>query len=184
MDLLTKLSSFKPLQEFRFGHSPLQIEYFKTLQQNGSIVFTYWQHVLQLKGLYNSIQELQLDLKDVEDDLADANHFFPFWSLGKRKRKIPRLQFKKKAIEEAIEQKTREANVTYSIIQEKFSDCLDLTEDEIFSQEKEYWTIRLGKQLVCSQLARKLGIPEGNLEAILALPEAQQQELLLLASKD
>ena len=68
--------------------------------------------------------------------------------------------------------------MTLDVIRNQFSDFIELSEDEIFAHEKEYWTVRLGKQLVCSQLSRQLGVSEGSLEAVLALPRPQQQEIL------
>jgi hypothetical protein len=178
MDLLQELASFAPIRDYRFGHTPLQIEYFKTVQQQGCPAFVYWQHVLQLKSLNDSMQELRLEMDELAGEIDDAQRWWPVWNRAQRGRKLPRLQFKLKKLNEAFEQKYREAGTTLEIIKTQFSDYTSMTEEEIFGQEKEYWTIRLGKQLVCSQLSRQLGVSEGSLEAVLSLPQQQQQEIL------
>jgi hypothetical protein len=180
----TDLSSFKPLNEFRFGHTPLQVEYFKTMNQQGCPAFVYWQHVLQLKGLRDSIQELQLEQNEIFGEVEDAKGFWPCWNKRQRRRKLPRLQFRLERLTESIEQKEREAGYTLKVIKEKFSEFLDWSEEDIFECEKEYWTIRLGKQLVCSSLARHLGVSEGSLEAVMSLPDPQQQEILQVLGQE
>jgi hypothetical protein len=178
MDIMNELSSFSPVQTYRFGHTPTQIEYFKTLQQQGCPAFVYWQHVLQLKTLHDSMKEAQFEIAELEWEINAAERFWPPWSRGQRQRKLPRLKFKLSKLRESFEQKSREAGTTLNIIRTQFSDYVTMTEDDIFAQEKEYWTIRLGKQLVCSQLSRQLGVSEGSLEAVLSLPNRQQQEIL------
>ena len=161
----------------------MQIEFFKTTQQQGCPAFVYWQHVLQIKALSDSIKEGTLELNEIAGEIEDANSRWPYFTRKQRLRKIPRLKFRAQQIQESIDQKTRELKTHKHIIESQFYEFIDQTEEEIFAHEREYWTIRLSKQLVTSKLARQLGVSEGSLEAVLALPEDQQKEILQLMTQ-
>lgn len=176
-DLIDKLENETPILEFTFGHTPMQIEYFQTSSQQGSDKWEYWQHILQLKALHNTLCELRLSYDETMHEFNDAYSFWPFWTKKKRRRSAPRLEFKLTNIQKSIAEKSRETEYHLEVINRKYQHLKDITEDEIFKDESNYWTQRLGKQLGTSHLSRLLGVSEGELLAVLALPHDQQRKV-------
>jgi len=176
-DLIARLEDETPILEFKFGHTPIQIEYFQISNQQGNDKWEYWQHILQLKALHNTLCELKLSYDETMYELDDANHFWPFWTKKQRQRTIPRLEFKLTNIQKSITEKSRETEYHLEVINRKYQHLKNITEDEIFKDESNYWTQRLGKQLGTSHLSRLLGVSEGELLAVLALPHDQQRQV-------
>jgi hypothetical protein len=175
--LLHRLEKHIPINEFMFGHTRTQIEYFQTSNQNGDPKWEYWQHVLQLRSLYVGVKEQKLTISEIDDDLADAVSWWPFWSRKKRKRKVARLQFNKETALRILREKTNEIQNHLDVIDKKYSEFKDLPEAEILKDEQQYWTRRLGRQLGASRLSRLLGLSESEVLAVLALPKQQQQKV-------
>lgn len=176
-ELIEKLEFETPIQSFKFGHTPLQIEYFQTSSQQGNDRWEYWQHILQLKSLHSSLCDLQLSYNETLYEIEDAERFWPLWTFNKRKRCRPRLRFKLKTIQKSIDEKSREVEYHLEIIDRKYQHLKSITEDDILKEETSYWTQRLGKQLAVSHLGRILGVSEGELSAVLALPIEQQRQI-------
>jgi len=120
-DIIYKLEQDTPIKSFKFGHTPIQIEYFQTSSQQGNEKWEYWQHILQLKALHSALCELKISYNETNYDLKDANTIWPFWSYDKRKRSIPRIQFKLDSIQKSIDEKTRESEYHIEIIDRKYS---------------------------------------------------------------
>lgn len=177
-DTLEKLEKFAPVQNFKFGHSPLQIEFFQTAKQQGSEAWEYYQHILQLKGLNMALKEMQVELFELACQIRDANKFWPIWSFKKRQELLPRLFLKEESILRTIAEKEREVNYHIAIIERRYSQFKNCSEEEIFESEKEYWTTRIGRQLATSHLSRLLQVSEGELAALMSLPVDQQKEIL------
>lgn len=177
-DIRDKLSKFEPLRRFHFGHTPFQIEHFKTTSQKGDRRFEYWQHVLQLKSLDRGIKELLLDIADIEDQIADAKAWMPFWNRSRRKRQIPRLTHRLSTLTEGLEERKLEAVRTFEVLQRSFSDLFALTEEELFAGEGAYWVTRLTKQIQANALAMRYGITAGDVSAVMSLPEEEQAKVL------
>jgi hypothetical protein len=177
-DLIAKLDQYKPLQTYAFGHTPVQITHFKTMQQNGSELFEYWHHVLQLRTLRDSLEEMELQRDDIQHEITVCEKIWPFWNFSERQRKIPRLIFQLRKINRTLVEKAREAKTHYDILKTQYSKFEDLREEEILEQDKEYWAHRLGKQLATSRMSRALGVGEGELAAVLSLPKEEQQKIL------
>lgn len=175
--LLTKLTEFTPLNEFKFGHSPIQLEYFQTAQQRGNEKWEYWQHVLQLRSVQQSLEELKVSKDDLEYEILDALKFWPPWNLSKRKRSLPRLNLKKKYLQRSLDEKALEATRHLALINDKYAHLKELTEDDILKEEPDYWAMRLGRQLGAAHLGRVLGVSDGELLAVLSLPQEQQRQV-------
>jgi hypothetical protein len=176
-EIIKKLETDTPIQDFKFGHTPLQIEFFQTSNQHGDEKWEYWQHILQLKTLHSTLKELEVSRDEFLGELEDANAVWPLWSRKKRLRKVPRIKLQLSNIEKSIAEKTREVNFHLEIIERKYKHLSTLTEDEIVKDDAAYWTRRLGRQLSASHLSRVLGISDGELLAVLALPLEQQQQI-------
>lgn len=175
--IIGKIDEYQPLQTFTFGHTPLQISHFKTAQQKGHEAFEFWHQVLQLRSLRDSLEELTLQKAELEHEILKGKSLWPFWSYKERKRKIPRLEFQLKKIKRSILEKSREANAHYEILKRDYAHLENMSEEDILSQDKEYWTHRLGRQLAQSRLSRALGVGEGELSAVLALPKEEQMTI-------
>lgn len=162
---------------FKFGHTPMQIEYFQTSSQQGNEKWEYWQHILQLKSLHSALSELQISYDEIEYEIEDAESFWPFWNRRKRARNIPKLKFKRASILRSIKEKSREAEYHLEVIERKYSHLKDISEEEILKDEASYWTLRLGRQLGASHLGRVLGVSESELLAVLSLPHEEQRKI-------
>jgi len=173
--ILDELENFKPLNNFTFGHTPFQIEHFKTTAQKGSRHFEYLHHLVQLKSLYKSLKEICLDIDDLKNDIVEHEVFFPFWTRRCRRRKLPRLRHRLSLVEDSYREKKLEATRTFELIKTKFQDCLGLSEEEILASETQYWVNRLVRQVKTNQLALKLGCTPGDVNALQALPEEAQK---------
>lgn len=172
-----KLELMTPICSFKFGHTPMQIEYFQTANQQGNEKWEYWQHILQLKALHSSLSELQVSVAEVKYELEDATCLWPFWTKKKRERNIPRLQLKLGSLVRSVEEKTREVEYHLEIIDRRYPHLKTLTEEDILKEETSYWSLRLGRQLGASHLGRLLGVSESELLAVLALPIEQQRQV-------
>jgi hypothetical protein len=176
-DLLSKLGEYQPLRTYHFGHTPLQMSSFKTTQQQGCETFEYWHQVLQLRGLKDALEEMQIQSAEVQDEITECTSLWPVWSLKKRRKKIPRLQFQLKKIERNIAEKSREAAYHFDLLKTRYKHLETLTEAEIFAKDSEYWEHRLSKQVAIARISRKIGVGEGELAAILALPPESRQKI-------
>lgn len=175
--ILNQLADFTPLKDFKFGHSPLQLEYFQVSNQRGNEKWEYWQHVLQLRALQSTLLELKVSLDELFYELEDAGKFWPPWSRSKRKRSLPRLNLKKEQLKRSIEEKSLEASRHFEIIEKRYAHLKTIKEEDILADEASYWTLRLGRQLGAAHLGRVLGLPEGEILAVLALPPEQQHKV-------
>lgn len=176
-DTLNRIRSLPAVSSFKFGHTPIQIEFFQTSNQQGDEKWEYWQHILQLKSLEGTLQELQISFDEIQNEIDDAVSIWPFWSIKKRLRKIPRLHFRQSTLLRSIAEKSREVDVHLNIIDRKYTHLKSLTEDDILKDESEYWSRRLSRQLGASHLGRLLGVSESELLAVLALPSEQQKKI-------
>lgn len=177
-NLLSKLDTYKPLKEYTFGHTPLQMSVFKTTQQQGCETYEYWHQVLQLRSLKDSLEELNIQSSELADEINNCKSIWPIWSRKKRQKKIPRLEFQLKKITRSISEKSREAEFHYNLLQDRYKHLENLSEAEILEKDKDYWIHRLRKQVAISQLSRKLGVGEGELSAIVSLPLESRQKIL------
>lgn len=177
-ELLSSLEEYAPIHSYVFGHTPLQMEYFKVSAQQGDEHFEYWHQVLQLKSLYSSLRELEIQKEEKTFELKDARSWWPFWSRRNRCQKIPRLKFELEKIEQNLAEKTREASFHLDLLKTKYSHLEHLSEQEILAKDRDYWARRLSRQLAVSHLSRVLGVGEGELGAVLSLPKEQQGEVL------
>jgi hypothetical protein len=176
----TLLKRLQDLPAFTFGHSRLQLECFQTLQQNGSPEWEYFQHIIQLRGLRDTIEEMTLSLEDLNWEIEDAKKWWPPWSLTKRKRTLRRLELKQKVLARNIKEKEREAEIHLEIIDQRYGPQQKAlkTNSDLEKTEGEYWSKRLGRQLAVSHLARQLGVGEGEVAAVLSLPQEEQRRVL------
>jgi hypothetical protein len=174
-DTLQKLEQVT--KGFKFGHTPMQIEYFQTINQQGNEKFEYFQHILQLRSLYTTLAEMKITYDEIEYEIKDTLSFWPIWNKAKRKRSYPRLKFKLESIQRSIDEKSREVEYHLDVIEKKFSHLKNLKETDILADETGYWTLRLSRQLASSHLSRLLGVSESELLAVLALPNEQQKQI-------
>jgi hypothetical protein len=172
------LESFKPIHEFRFGHTPFQVQYFKTSSQAGCREFEYWQHCLQLRQFYRTLRDIELDIHDVELTLEEACAWWPLWNRAKRRHGIPRLEWRLQVLRESYEDSRAEAQRHIDVLQKQFGDLLGLSEAEIMTKEPEYWTQRLTRQIAAAKAGQHLGIPVGELVALASLPPELQTRIL------
>jgi hypothetical protein len=176
-DTIQKLELMTPISSFKFGHTPLQIEFFQTANQQGNEKWEYWQHILQLRALHTTLCELKIAHDDAVYEQEDANSLWPLWTRKKRRRSIPRIQLKLNTIQRSIDEKTREVDYHLEVIERRYKHLKALTEDDILSDETSYWATRLGRQLGASHLGRILGVSESELLAVLSLPLEQQRQV-------
>jgi len=176
-DTIQKLELITPISSFKFGHTPLQIEFFQTANQQGNEKWEYWQHILQLRALHTTLCELKIAHDESVYEKEDAESFWPLWTQKKRRRSIPRIQLKLNTIQRSIDEKTREVDYHLEVIERRYKHLKALTEDDILSDEASYWATRLGRQLGASHLGRILGVSESELLAVLSLPPAQQRQV-------
>lgn len=174
---INTLEQTTPIREFKFGHTPMQIEYFQTSNQQGNERFEYWQHILQLKALYTSLCEMRVSYDETQYEIQDSLAFWPPWTRKKRQRALARLRFKIDTIQRAIEEKTREVDYHLAVIEQRYLHLKELKEEDILKDESHYWTTRLGRQLGASHLSRVLGVSESELLAVLSLPIEQQRQV-------
>lgn len=174
---LQKLELTTPISSFKFGHTPMQIEYFQTSNQQGNEKWEYWQHILQLKSLHSTLAGLKVSYDELNYEIQDAIQFWPPWSKKKRTRLLPRLQLKLSDIQRSIEEKTREVEYHLEIIERRYQHLKNITEDAILKDEPAYWSHRLGRQLGASHLGRLLGVSESEILAVLSLPSEQQHQV-------
>jgi len=175
-DTLEKLELMK-ISSFLFGHTPIQIEYFQTSNQQGNEKWEYWQHLVQLKALHGALLELKISRDEAQYEIADANSFWPPWTMKKRTRRLPRLSLKLANIQRTIDEKSKEVDCHLEIIERKYKHLKNITEDAILDDEASYWSMRLGRQLGASHLGRLLGVSESEVLAVLSLPSEQQRQV-------
>jgi hypothetical protein len=176
-EVLSQVEQTTPVGEFVFGHTQTQIEYFQTSSQHGNEKWEYWQHILQLRTLHSTVREQRVSFDELIFEIEDASSWWPFWNQAKRKRGLPRLLLKKDSIQKTINEKLNEIKCHLEVIDRKYSHLKDLKEKDILSDESGYWTKRLGRQLGASRISRLLGISEGEVLAVLALPTEQRQQV-------
>ena len=175
-DTIKKLEQ-TAIGSFKFGHTPMQVEFFQTASQHGSDKWQYWQHILQLKSLHSSLCELKVSYDETLYEIQDAEAFWPFWSKKKRSRSLPRLRLKIAGFQRTIEEKAREVDYHLAVIERKYAHLKDIKEEDILKDEASYWTLRLGRQLGASHLSRLLGVSESELLAVFSLPLDQQRQV-------
>jgi hypothetical protein len=166
-----------PVRDFKFGHTPMQIEYFQVANQQGNEKWEYWQHLLQLKALYATLTESKITYTEISYEIEDGEAFWPPWGLKKRKRGLDRLRFKLDSIQRTIDEKTREVDYHLAVIDQRYMHLKGLKEEDILSDETSYWAMRLGRQLGASHLSKIIGVSESELLAVLALPVEQQHQI-------
>lgn len=176
-ETIQKLEATTPIRSFKFGHTPMQIEYFQTASQQGDEKWEYWQHILQLKALYSTLCELRVTYDELLYEEKDAIRFWPPWTKEKRYRSLARISFKLDTIQRSIEEKTREVDYHLEVIEHRYSHLKQLKEEDILKDETSYWALRLGRQLGASHLSRLLGVSESELLAVLSLPSEQQRQV-------
>lgn len=176
------LYRFSPIHEFTFGHTPFQVRYFKTTSQKGCREFEYWQQVLQLKTLDQSLREAEVEREEICGEIDDAQSWWPFWNRKQRRRKLARLYLRLSQVGRRIFDQEAEAARHIQVIESDYADLTGLTEAEIFAKEPEYWTQRLSRQVALGTMGAKLGISSGDLTAIAALPEDVQVRVFDLIS--
>jgi len=176
-DTIKKLELMTPINSFKFGHTPLQIEFFQTSNQQGNEKWEYLQHILQLRSLHTTLCELKIAYDETTYELEDADSFWPIWTRKKRNRSIPRFRLKLTTIQKSIAEKTREVDYHLEIIDRRYKHLKALSEDDIISDETSYWASRLGRQLGASHLGKVLGVSESELLAVLSLPQEQQRQV-------
>lgn len=174
MDIIEKLENFKPIKDYCFGHTPLQIEHFQTNSHKGSRKFEYWQHVLQLKGLYRAIKELDLDFEEAKNELVFRTKWWAFW---RSRKKVPRLTWKVELLGQTLKEKSTEADRHLKIIDEKYFDLKTISEEDILKEEENYWITRLSRQMAFANLANKFHLPVGDITAVMGLPNDLQQSI-------
>lgn len=177
IETINKLELMTPISSFKFGHTPMQIEYFQTSNQQGNEKWEYWQHILQLRALHTSLCEMKVSYDETVYEMEDAQNLWPLWTRKKRKRTIPRLQLKLNTLQRSIDEKTKEVDCHLEVIERRYLHLKTLTEDEIINDEEAYWARRLGRQLGASHLGRILGVSDGELLAVLSLPPEQQKQV-------
>jgi len=176
-ETIQKLEQTTPVCEFKFGHTPMQIEYFQTANQRGNERWEYWQHILQLKALYSSLCEMRVSYNELKYEIQDGLSFWPPWTKKKRERGLARLRFKLDTIQRSIEEKTKEVDYHLLVIEQRYQKLKELKEEDILKDESQYWALRLGRQLGASHLSRVLGVSESELLAVLSLPVEQQHQV-------
>lgn len=175
---LNELDAYQPLQKYHFGHTPLQMSAFKTTQQQGCETYEFYHQVLQLRSLRDTLEELQIQKDELSMDLKHCSRTWPFWSYSSRRRRIPRLKFQLKKLESSLAEKTREAHFHFSLLKTKYKHLENLSENDILAKDTDYWIHRLRKQIMVARLSRQVGVGEGELSAVLALPAHEQKMVL------
>lgn len=178
MSVIQQLDNFAPLKTYSLGHTPFQIEHFKTTSQRGSPKFEYWQHVVQLKAFWRSLKATELDLDDARAEVeSQASWVFP-WNKDRKKRALNRAKLKLEELETAFKEKSLEAQRHLDVIDRNYKEFVSLTEEEILQDEEFYWVTRLSRQIAFSALAAKTAINVGDLTAMASLPDALQKRVL------
>lgn len=171
LPLLKELQAFGPIHEFKFGHTKTQLEYFTTANQQGNEKFAYWQHILQLRALYLSLTEMQIKLLESDEALKSKRKWWRLESLSKYNIRRYKLLLQRSQLAMSINEKKQEAEQHIEIIETRYAHLQGLDESAILAEDEDYWATRLGRQLAVSHLARVLGIGEGEMSAVMALPE-------------
>ena len=178
LPLLKELQGFGPIHDFKFGHTKTQLEYFTTANQQGNEKFAYWQHVLQLRALYLSLTEMQIKILESDEELRSKRRWWRFESLSQFNIRRYRLLLQRTQLAMSINEKKQEAEQHIEILNTKYAHLKGLDESAILAEDKEYWAARLGRQLAVNHLARVLGIGEGEMSAVMALPQDQRVQAL------
>ena len=93
------------------GHTPFQIEYFKTSQQRGSPKFEYRQHLIQIKALVRSIEHLELDIQQTELEIEELKSFWVKFRKNKANRIITLKRLEQKLQEQLESHQDKMLNV-------------------------------------------------------------------------
>ena len=182
MDILSQLEETIPLlSEMHLGHTPFQIEFFKTAQQKGSRKFEYWNHLVQMKSLEHSIRSLWLDIEEIEISMNCLWRRLFGGARGKLKNK--RLDFQLTGLKISLAEKELEISRHLKIVLRDFGDLLGASEKDIMDADEEYWVHRLSRQLAYHKIAVTLGLPVGEVASISVLPEHLAIQVLEEAKK-
>lgn len=176
--LLEELQDFEPIHDFKFGHTRTQLEYFTTASQQGNEKFAYWQHVLQLRALYLSLTEMQIKLLESDEEFRSTRKWWRFESKAQYNIRRLRLTLQREQLRMSVNEKRQEAKSHLEIIRTRYAHLQALDESDILAEDKEYWATRLGRQLAVSHLARVLGIGEGEMSAVMALPQEHRMHAI------
>ena len=174
LPLLKELQGFGPIHDFKFGHTRTQLEYFTTANQQGNEKFAYWQHVLQLRALYLSLTEMQIKILESDEALRSKRKWWRFENKNQYNIRRYKLLLQRNQLSMSINEKKLEAEQHVDIINTRYQHLLELDESAILDEDQEYWAARLGRQLAVSHLARVLGIGEGEMSAVMSLPQEQR----------
>lgn len=180
MSFVKKIEGELPLLEkLHLGHTPFQIQYFKTTQQRGSKKFEYWQHLIQIKSLAKTVEDLNFDL---EEALLEKKELNRWWKKSSRNTlKLKRLEAKVRDLQRSLDDKELECQRHVTLVKTDFSDMLHLTENEILKDEEQYWIQRLSRQLAFNRLAMEKGLSSGDVQAVASLPPETTQKILIEA---
>jgi len=178
MSIINRLDKFEPLRTYSLGHTPFQIEHFKTTSQKGSRKFEYWQHVVQLKAFWRSLKVSELDIEEAQAEVERLSKWHFFWNKARKTRELKRAKLKLEELQTGFKEKSLEAKRHMDLIDRDFKDLVSLSEDEILQDEEFYWITRLSRQIAFSALAGKTGINVGDVTAMASLPEDLQKSVL------
>lgn len=178
MNILLARAELLPIDDFKFGHTQTQIESFKVQAQSGCREFEYWQQVLQIRSLRDSIVETQLDVEDTKAEEAKAAHWFPFWNRSTRTSLLPRIRWRLSKQKRSLAEKSSELERHLNVVDSKYEDLKCLTEEQILSKEQQYWAMRLAKQMASQHIATKWLVNAGDMSAVLSLPVEVREQVL------
>lgn len=184
MDILSQIEKEIPLlKELHLGHTPMQIEYFKTAPQRGNRKFEFLQHLIQMKALSSAVRELWFDVEEAQIDLESCS-WWKFWVRPSRRAlQRKRLGHKLENLKRKLDDIQVELTGHLRVVLTKFGDLLELSEQEILRDEGEYWVHRLAGQLAHAKLALQHGLPAGEVAAVAALPSALRSKIWEEAQK-
>jgi len=165
------------LSSLHLGHTPFQIEFFKTTQQRGCRKFEYWQHLIQIKSLARALED---NLFDLEETKLDLDQMKSWWKLStaRRKLKIRRVEAKIRDLAKSKADRDLECQRHVEIIKRDYSDLLSMSENEILKDEEQYWVNRLSRQLAFNRFAAEKGLSPGDVQAVASLPPQTTQKIL------
>lgn len=180
-DIISQMEAEIPLlRDMRSGHTPIQIEFFKTAQQKGSRKFEFYQHLVQMKALAHTVRTLWLDIEEAEICVAETRSLWNmlFCSPARRHLKRKRLELKLSDLRQSLADAELELSRHLKVVITTFGDLLKSSESDILDAEAEYWVHRLARQLAYARIAAEKGVPAGEVAAIAALPNYLVKEVL------
>lgn len=184
-EVKSKLAEFKPIMDgLSRARNPFELRYF-VIGKHDDRIQQYKQAVVEMDAKYRAIEEshAELQLTALKREALqleinpDPRNRFEEMANEKLQIEIARTYREDHQRRLSMTGAFKEVMDFITIIENEYSDLMDMTEEELLRYEVEYWQSRLSKQIQID-LMTLTKISPGNLSVLLSMPKDVQERIL------